>query len=374
MRERLTMVFSKELRLSAAAGGEPERTEDLSSLCEELFGAFVEGDKKRFESFCSVPPDGMRINQCVSVFRLCDFLGYGYVFAEKRWESVEPSDKSADEIEAHLADMDRNVYLTFFEGADEMNEYTARVYERFFSAYDRLDEEDIPVFSPECKVFRKMAPGLVEFHEDISDPYLVTEQVIHGFLQNPFFYGNRITFQRSEEGADRDNRTYIFNERTFVHVLMNLLAGIVESTVTHEVHVLARSLPSGVEIEIKTKSEPYAAEDMTFVSDLTNISFFAEYMQPVICLTESAAEVCRLRPSLSYDSEDGSLSVFVRCESFLPSEGEFRYRDKTDSVHTAIEEAECIYQFVTDTFAERRNERRNKQGNGQYFFPSETVF
>ena len=88
------------------------------------------------------------------------------------------------------------------------------------------------------------------------------------------------------------------------------------------------------------------------LTDLTLVSVFAEYSEPMMAFAASLAETNALNPAVTYSGGDGILSVFLRIGVNEENEGNFHYRDPYENLEAILGEANAIYQSVLMKWSE----------------------
>lgn len=333
MEEQFCVVFSSSAELIGGSlfpdrlsnGGENElRTGFLKALSA--------GDRERFMDFCKKAPDFSRIQGCMSVFRVFNFCGHHYAFAEKKDE--EP----------------HKVFVSFYKTARKLNALLSPSYLRFFSTISGVGTSDKLLFSADSEMIKEYAPTLTDMRTEHTNILELTEKTLQSIRADAVFYGNRITLDSPEGLPQRDaegDYTLCFSTAAYVHVLYALCAALIEATVSHRITASVLRSDLGVEIEIRTTTNPMLEKRMENVTDLTCVAAFADYSENLMAFAGIVAEINSFHPCVSYSPEDGALSVTLCIDRGDSLEGEFRYREPYRDLTVMVKEASRLWNLLT---------------------------
>lgn len=333
MEEQFSMVFSSSVELIEVSlfpdrqpnGGENElRTDFLKALSV--------GDRERFMDFCKTAPVFSRIQGCLSVFRMFNFCGHHYALAEKK------------EGEPH------KIFVSFYKTARKLNELLSPSYLWFFPTISGVSISDKLLFSADSELIKENAPTLTDMRTEHTNILELTEKTLQSIRGDAIFYGNKITMVSPEVLPQRDtgeDYTLCFSTAAYVHVFYALCTALIEATVSHRITVSVIKSDFGVEIEIRTTTNPMLEKRMENVTDLTCIAAFAEYSENLMAFAGIVAEINSFHPCVSYSPEDGALSVTLSIGRGDSLEGEFRYREPYRDLTVMVKEASRLWNLLT---------------------------
>ncbi len=326
--EQFCMVYSSSADLLHLVQT-PDRLKwkKTDELHEDFLQALSEGDREHFGVLCRQTPDEAHAYGSMGVFRLQNFHGYSYAFAEKNAENGR----------------DR-VLVAFFKNTKRLNECLSPTYLRFFPALVSEADENSPLISPMLGFLRgkvQTVPELIEEHTNVPE---LTERILQAVREDPMFFGNSFSlisdFSFSDCGRDAElDYVLRFSSSAFVQVLYALFSALIEATVTHEIAVRVVQSDFGVKVGIETQIGSYRMNEIKGVTDLNFVSAFAEYSEALMALSEYISESNSFRPSVSYSSAQGVLSVSLSIAAHIRSEGEFRYRKPYEDLSELLKEA-----------------------------------
>ena len=241
-----------------------------------------------------------------------------------------------------------------------MRECLSVEYLEFFSAQHSLESGDVPLMTrPLAGMVEKKAPSLSDQWKDHTNILELTQKVLQSMNEDPVFYGNKISLICDDLAAGEKMPMSVvvaylvyFSTPVFIHVLYSILASFIESTVSHVIDVYVRRVGLGAEVEVRTNTLPGVTKDLNEVTDLTLVSVFAEYSEPMMAFAASLAETNALNPAVTYSGGDGILSVFLRIGVNEENEGNFHYRDPYENLEAILGEANAIYQSVLMKWSE----------------------
>lgn len=342
MNLQVSMIFSPSAELLETVDL-PERAAVKSPevLKAEFLGSLTEGDRERFERFCSESTHDRSLRERMAIFRISEFYGSIYAFAEK----VEDGGK---------------VYVTLLKTVRRLKECLAAKYIHFFSANSRLSENEIPlVVHPPVGFVKEKAPSIADLRTTHTNILELTQKILCVIEEDPVFFGNKFTvfcedLQTGEEMSMKLAAAYMigFSPAAYIHVMYAVLAALMEATVSHVIEFSVRRAGFGVEIELRTRSVPMLTGDSVDVTDLNELSAYAEYSEPMIAFAEALAESNSFNPLVRYFSEDGCLSVLFRIGTEKESEGEFHYRDPYENLSAILGEASEMYRSLSIRFSD----------------------